>query len=248
MSDKTEKEIILDDYKAQLNTIKKNIQIANDEMVSILSKKAEAEEDYDQVLSDIKIADNKLSLTLSRCEEENQKIETRKSKLSIAEDELSQKISSFDVYIKQEQDKLDKLAKDKQKEISNLDSQIADRQNQLINIESEIDKLNVHIEDLELSKRSLIKTIDSTEKQFNKDMKEFDSITKDKIKKIKILEVELGELETKLNFEVDKVKEPRKLLELREQELDKREANLRVLITRFKKEFKKIHPNQDPII
>lgn len=238
----------LDDAKEHLRIIKNELNVASNELSSVLSELNDAREELANVMS--KASADKIR-AVSMLKEANER-------LAIA-DQRELEIQEHEKEVrKQEQNFKDKKV-EKEKELREIETQhqryLAELSNEIEDQEDERNRLSLitfsmeeGIEELE-DKRSKIldetRKIEAEEKLVRESMlqsqKEYNRFLEQK-------QAESDAIVAEINSNKDKIAMPLQKLALEEFRLDKKKRNLDILIKRFRKEFKKLHPNIEPKI
>lgn len=156
-----------------------------------------------------------------------------------------------------------KVVKSNEQSVLNLKERISELENEYNALKLRGD---ASIRNMEIERERLLNEIESAKARLDDIMDEVaerisirnntqDEITKFKLEqtdllldvsaKLKEKTKELTRLDKVISEEKDKIKMPLESLHKREIELHNREVNLSILIERFRKEFKKLHPNLD---
>lgn len=246
--DKTPEEIKRDDLLAQHTVIKGNIQVANDELSSILVKKDDAEDELEEVLKESERITNKTAIAQQKLIEESNLLEARRLSVERLEEEHQSKVASFNSFVENKTIEIEKQIAEATAKLAELNEAISKlstlKENeyqtltalkeQRTNIESEIAKLTTVL-------NGLSDKVLNQQEESNK----FIALKKKEI--VELLENKYA-IEQEIELAKQKILLPQQLLDDRIDEFEKREKNLTILINRFRKEFKKLHPDQNPAI
>lgn len=234
----------LNNLQEHLRVTKENLQIVNVELASSLQAKDSAEEETKNLLVKLNESSEELKLINKRINESSASetviingLQLRKKNLEVSNETLEQNIkdlnnksSALTNIIDQLSDEISRLESVKLLILDEIENNIFEKES-IINKIEEFNKTKLALEDeiklkqLELSEYDI---------KFAKIEKEY----QDRIKEIAIL----------IQEEVDKIKNPMKLLEETKIALEKREKNLLILTTRFRNKFETAFPGKQVII
>lgn len=237
-------DIVISDKKEHLRIITEDIVIQSSKLSHILQER-------DGIISDIKDKQDELLIIENKCKNVYDNIinlESIKEKLN---QEISDKNKEIDI-VKQDilknKDTLNRTITD-----LNNSTEIARKElNILISLKESIIK---DIYDLKARYDSDVEYYKSKQEKVSSIKKEYEELKnikqdfcnsfelekKNKLSELKALDVELSNA-------LEIIKNPIQSLNNRESILDKRERNFEILVSRFRKEFKKLHPDLNPVI
>lgn len=248
MVDKTPLEIKQDNATAQLNVIKVNIQVANDELSGLLSTKETIESELGSLKEEsVRISELNAKADKDR-EDKDSALEAKRIAFEQSVDEFNNKKADFDNYVSEKNKEIDDKKTNLESTIINLNDTINKLEDSKSKLESYIDSLEKQVESNKEEISLLISEKNTIDSELAKAKDEYTSFINNSKKEKEIYESELESVKQKVQEEKDKIKLPFELHNQRVAEFERRERNFKILFTRFKKEFKRVYPNQEPNI
>jgi len=243
-----EEGIKLNNFKEHRKIILSNLKDANLELTKILAERDILEVAVNKIKKNLLSESEKVSLLRGIAVEisrtiDNQILEIEQNKklhkeeitsfvynveiLKDVETQLKAKINSLgkELELLVEKTNLQKNSIDKVIESKYIIK--AELDNDIVNLDNTRHELFLEITELEHKKNNEIKDLD---KSISKAREDYELVLQ------------------KVNDEREKVKLPLESLDAREKEIERKEHNLQILTMRFKKEFKKLHPDLEPKI
>lgn len=248
MEIKEHEQIILNDFKAQEQSILSNIRIANKELEKALGLKTIAQESSKSLDKEIKNKTLEIESLDKDIESKKAYIKIREESITLGEERIRKEQLKLEEdtfkkleLIKNRERTEEKLILEKKEFLNKIIKEVSIKEKELLKLNDNVNNIKESILNLELNNYSLrdesiliSKNIDNLSKEY--------IIIKSKLDK------ELKDLQTEVKKEEEKTLIPRETLSFKEDEIKKRERNLQTLIARYKKEFKKLHPNEEPNI
>ena len=233
----------LENATEHLRVTENNLNIVSGNLNILVSKKVKLEQDIE-----------KLTLISQQKEKEIHDFLDKSKDLKIS---LNNKVIDTENFVKESEQRIVQNKKELLKILLDIDN-ITTKYNTFCSLkEKEVSELLVKVKMLELEESSSIKKLDSIMDEIAEKISLRNQISDEIIKfnteqsdvlikisdKIKEKNKELSKIEETILEEKDKIKMPLESLALAELKLKKKEDNLNILIARFRKEFKKLHPD-----
>jgi len=242
MSLTAEEQIKIDNFKAQYNSIRSNITVANTELEGILAQREGALASYLSICKDIEVQLSQLDQLYLREKELEDAWAKREAKVLAGEEKLRLDKEAFE----QRKEELKEL-ESREKEI--LDS-VADALEDLsraaeakVSVELSIDHLSRTADDKTADIARLEKERLTLEQSILGLKEEAENTKRALAKEIADDEKKLEAIRSEIAAEKQKIDLPMKALAEREQEVNRKEKNLEILVDRFKKHWKREHPD-----
>lgn len=241
-------EIKIADSKEHLRVISDEVHIQNEILNSKLSKIKELDEQIEarqKELEEIAIknisitADTDSKLTIL-ADKQNKYLEQERYIVKLVEDS--------GVELKKISDETIKTKKDYDYNLSCYIEEVKKLGEELVSKTKEIDNLNTKIEELSSILDIKSKELTQLENDTKKKEEEKDRLLKEHDRFVKESAAQKSNILLEIENEKSKISNPMKLLSESNHYLDKKKRNLDILIARFRKEFKKLHPDLDPQI
>lgn len=236
------------DSVEHLRIITDEVRIQNDTLNKLLSEKK-------RILDDISNAE----LKLIEIKRESSSIMDEASKLlKIAKDK--------EISVSDKESKIIILKKETEDYLSSKEKEIEDKKNYANSfieiIRKESDSLIKSVSLMKEEKLSLESLLKSMERNISEATRELKTVDLEVFKKKEELAKLIQELDSfvassnekrklineEIEAEKKKVEKPLQMLIEKEVEIKRKDGNLKTLVARFKKEFKKLHPDLDPKI
>lgn len=241
-------QIKIDNFREHLKVLKRDIDIANKTLSEILKKNKESIETSQKNLNDLAIlsASKKAEVDnlIGEIKIRNKDADDRDNKLTIRENKIKEENKKLEDSLTLYSEKINKL---------NAEESVLTHDIKLL--QTSKDEI---IADLESAKSKLEEILDESAEAMNrkytieKSLKEMEAKMEKQTKEIQLSisekMVELSKIEEKILDEKEKIVLPKRNLELLRDEIDKKQNNLNILVARFRKEFKKLHPDLEPKI
>lgn len=243
-----EEKLKLENTKEHLNVVLGNLRIANNELALVLKeareKKVSVDESnkklrqlgivYEKILSDIRERNTVIN-------NREKSITEREEKVSSDEEDSKRRLDSLNSIVKYAEDRLTRLELDYKKYRHEL----------TVDLGKETEKIESLLYEIE--------TYEDTKNKISQDIKELENErirldteienSKRTLKDLKAEEErELSRIRIEIELEKEKIARPMELLAETSAIVDKKQKNLSTLEARFRKEFKRIHPNLNPPI
>lgn len=227
------KTIVIDE-KEKLNSLVKKQKIVN-EKIKITSSKLDSKSK--QIKAEY-IALEKFRDSLS---EKELKLIKKEKELSAKEQEQDNKISETKTKLENIRKEINLIISSKKEELNFMENKITmlnalakDKEEQYELTKDNFNTMFSDLQTLNIEKEEVAKKLDDSKKELNRFI------------------IDSNKQKEQISSEIEKMKEsisiPMETLNAKDYDLTKREKNLAVMIGRFRREFKKIYPNQDPKI
>lgn len=238
-------QIILSDFEAQYQVILGNISTANTDLEKALDQKKSLENELASLVvsvsekkRDLDTIENQLSSIKRSLETKEKKLKERELELEKEKDLFDEEVYLKNTALKEKEISVDYAVSDKIKELDKL----IDIEK---NIKSSIDKLEQTKTFLSSSIKELDKEMFEKSEKYIKAKTDSENTIKQLNQNIKDLNKELEKTKKLVDKEKEKILMPMQVIKEERRVFDKEKRNFEILVTRFKKEFKKLYPNQE---
>jgi chromosome segregation protein len=236
--------IIISDKQEHLRTITEDIVIQSKKLSHIL-------EERDGVISRISDMKKELALAESKCNNVYSNIANLESKKEEILKQIQYKKDELSLIVKDIVDNKNVL----NLTIEDLNNSISIAKNKLNTLISLKESISKEINDLKIKYDSDVEYYNSKQEKISLLKQEYEELKNTKNDFYNFFELEkkhkmdeLSSLEKELNNAIEIIKNPMEALNKRESDFEKKERNFEILVSRFRKEFKKLHPDLNPVI
>lgn len=239
----TEEKIQIDNYKAQYNSVMANIAVANDELQNVFRKTADAKSKLSSVESEMREKSAELDRIIRESESLNALADSKLATVEKAEQYIAQKQADLELRVNAESKKREDEIRIHERKRQELESQIKENTDEFLKLVKSVSiqkEANKEINQIVREKIDERNRLENEVRQLESQMRDASETFTKKIEKYK---KELEEAQRLVQEEKEKVARPLEFLKLREAVVAKKEKNLNIMVNRFKKEFKKLHPN-----
>ncbi len=185
---------------------------------------------------------------LLEIESEKKSLDEFKKQIEKQKEYLDNEKKMFDIFVRKESQKIEsiqnKLSLEINEHVSVLDKIEKDKNNK----QKELDRINESIDENSKKVESLKKAFTEMENLYSSSVDIYSINMPKMTKALKEKEEEYKNLIAEIEDIRQKTADPYKKLEAREKLVEIKERNLNLYISRFRKEFKKLHPNLEPKI
>lgn len=246
MNEEQEREI--NNYVAQYNSILGNISIAKKELNNILDEYGKEKSNLKSIKLEIDEAHKSLDAVRSMAEEVTRLAEEKKHDAELiftqANNHLRDTDNSIDLK-KKDFDKYISVIKEEQEREITLLNELGV---QVEGLKSLKDKLESSCKNLKTYEESLQDGVSVLEKSIFAQKEEISNLESEYREKSELFKKALSKYKEINSEEAEKATVTRSVIEEENRKLANRERNLSILVNRFRKEFKKLFPNQEPNI
>jgi chromosome segregation ATPase len=238
----------INNFTAQYTSILGNIQVANDKLTAIFADVKKAEASVYRLTTQIVDKTKELDSLFETEVKIKLEIEHKERELLSERANLEADKKEFKADKEAELKRVKELRDNLQVEILKANHEIEDLNEKHSEATREMTRLQAHVSMLE-DQVAILEDKKSTLDEEVVDLEKSIETTRlaHSQERNQLLQ-ELDNLKVLVNEEVEKIKNPTKNLEARENELDRREKNFLILVNRFRREFVKLHPGQHPVI
>ncbi len=235
---KEHEQIVLSDFDAQLEVIRRNILVANDELTNALKTKDKVNELSASIRAQIVKEEESRDSLIKDIESKKAAISVHQQIVQDREDNLNEREKSFESYkekanldIEGEVSKANKYISSLKLELDTLDKDIVENSNELTSIKASLDAsmslLNSNIE-----------TLNGQSFEISKNKDKIDDLNKDFIRVKAEKDLELENIERLIQVEIEKVKIPRENLEREQKDVSRMANDNQILFARLRKYYK----------
>lgn len=234
--------------KEQLQSLKKDITIAGNELSRLLKEKEQVSLDLLNIRDEIDEISRLVSFAKQELENRKSELDNKEEVLQRSGVELLKQKQEFDSYVDKSQKIIEDNKRSAQQELDTIKDNIANQIAKLESINEIIQSSTSVMNEIVDEEKEMKSRVLELDREFHRKQKDYSDYIDDAHRLLDMKAFELLEMYDKVEQEIEKIEKPLQKLYSENVLLEKKKRNLDILESRLKKRFKQMFPdNKFPI-